>query len=55
MEEMINNSKEFYEELGIAYQVVNIVSGALNNAAAKKLDLEAWFPGSGKLQCTFNC
>ena len=25
-------------------QVVNIVSGELNNAAAKKYDLEAWFP-----------
>ena len=27
------------------YRVVCICSGALNNAAAKKLDLEAWFPG----------
>ena len=26
-------------------RVVCICSGALNNAAAKKLDLEAWFPG----------
>jgi seryl-tRNA synthetase len=26
--------------------VVNIVSGALNSAAAKKYDLEAWFPSS---------
>ena len=25
---------------------MNIVSGALNNAAAKKYDLEAWFPAS---------
>lgn len=49
MDEMINNSKEFYEELGIGYRVVNIVSGALNHAASKKLDLEAWFPGSGRL------
>ena len=24
-----------------------LFEGALNNAAAKKLDLEAWFPGSG--------
>jgi len=24
---------------------VNIVAGALNDAAAKKYDLEAWFPG----------
>ena len=28
------------------FRIVCIVSGALNNAAAKKLDLEAWFPGT---------
>ncbi len=26
-------------------KVISIVSGALNDAAAKKYDLEAWFPG----------
>ncbi len=38
--------------------VVNIVSGALNNAAAKKYDLEAWFPASKtyrELVSTSNC
>ena len=44
--EMISNSEEFYKSLGISYRVVSIVSGALNNAAAMKYDLEAWFPGS---------
>jgi len=43
---MIGNSEAFYQSLGIPYRVVNIVSGALNNAAAKKYDLEAWFPGA---------
>lgn len=41
---MINNSEEFYKSLGLPYRVVGIVSGELNNAAAKKYDLEAWFP-----------
>lgn len=41
---MIGISEEFYQSLGLPYQVVAIVSGALNNAAAKKYDLEAWFP-----------
>ncbi|KAJ1626931.1 hypothetical protein T492DRAFT_596355, partial [Pavlovales sp. CCMP2436] len=45
-ERMIGNSEEFYRSLGIPFRVVNIVSGALNDAAAKKYDLEAWFPGS---------
>lgn len=41
---MIGLSEEFYKSLGLPYRVVGIVSGELNNAAAKKLDLEAWFP-----------
>jgi seryl-tRNA synthetase len=41
---MINLSEEFYKSLGLPYRVVGIVSGELNNAAAKKYDLEAWFP-----------
>ncbi|XBW35434.1 hypothetical protein QEN19_001000 [Hanseniaspora menglaensis] len=43
-EKMITNSEEFYQSLGLPYRVVGIVSGELNNAAAKKYDLEAWFP-----------
>ncbi|CAI7671791.1 unnamed protein product [Penicillium pancosmium] len=43
-DDMMNTSEEFYKSLGLPYQVVSIVSGALNNAAAKKYDLEAWFP-----------
>lgn len=55
MEEMIGNAEEFYKALDIPYRVVNIVSGALNNAAAKKLDLEAWFPGSGAFRELVSC
>ena len=40
-EEMIQVSEEFYKSLGLPYRVIAIVSGALNNAAAKKYDLEA--------------
>ena len=46
--EMITNSKEFYESLGLKFRIVNIVSGALNNAASMKYDLEAYFPGSNE-------
>lgn len=53
--EMIQNSEDFYKDLGISYRIVNIVSGALNNAAAKKLDLEAWFPGSGAFRELVSC
>ncbi|KAK5575166.1 hypothetical protein RB653_010422 [Dictyostelium firmibasis] len=55
MEEMINNSEQFYQELGIPYRVVNIVSGALNNAASKKYDLEGWFPGYNQYRELVSC
>lgn len=47
-EHMVANSEAFYQSLGLPYQVISIVSGALNNAAAKKYDLEAWFPHQGE-------
>ena len=55
MDEMINNAEEFCQSLEIPYRIVNIVSGALNNAAAKKLDLEAWFPGSSAFRELVSC
>ncbi|KAH0923533.1 hypothetical protein HID58_023551 [Brassica napus] len=55
MEEMMENSKKFYQELKIPYRVVSIVSGALNDAAAKKYDLEAWFPSSETYRELVSC
>lgn len=52
---MIGISQKFYESLGLPYQVVAIVSGALNNAASKKLDLEAWFPFQGEYKELVSC
>jgi seryl-tRNA synthetase len=52
---MLRFSEEFYQSLGLSYQVVSIVSGALNNAAAKKLDLEAWFPFQGEYKELVSC
>lgn len=55
LEEMIGNAEEFNKVLGLPYRVITIVSGALNNAAAKKYDLEAWFPGSGAYRELVSC
>ena len=54
-EEMIKVSEEFYQSLELPYQVISIVSGALNDAAAKKYDLEAWFPGYGAFRELVSC
>lgn len=53
--EMISTSEAFYQSLGLKYRIVGIVSGALNNAAAKKYDLEAWFPNYGEYKELVSC
>jgi len=55
LERMIQTAETLYKELGIAYRIVNICSGALNLAAAKKYDLEAWFPGSQAFRELVSC
>ena len=37
--------EELVQELGIPYRVVNVAAGDLGPSAAKKYDIEAWFPG----------
>ncbi|KAK4569711.1 Cytosolic seryl-tRNA synthetase [Recurvomyces mirabilis] len=54
-DQMIDTSEEFYKSLKLPYRVVAIVSGALNNAAAKKYDLEAWFPYQGEYKELVSC
>ena len=54
-EKMLRVSEECLQELGIPYRVVNIVSGELNDAAAKKYDIEAWFPGYNEYREVVSC
>jgi seryl-tRNA synthetase len=53
--EMIENCEEFYQQLELPYHIVSIVSGKLNNAAAVKYDLEAWFPHSAQYRELVSC
>ncbi|RKO89900.1 hypothetical protein BDK51DRAFT_41335 [Blyttiomyces helicus] len=52
---MLGTAQEFYESLRLPYHVVSIVAGALNNAAAKMYDLEAWFPFQGEYKELVYC
>jgi len=54
-EELIKNAEELYQQLGIPYRIVNIASGDLNDNAAKKYDLEAWFPASKMYRELVSC
>ncbi|MDP4012739.1 MAG: serine--tRNA ligase [Candidatus Nanoarchaeia archaeon] len=44
MEEIVKNAEELFKKLKLPYRVVNIASGALNDTAAKKCDIEIWMP-----------
>ncbi len=44
LEEIQNNTEILFKKLGIPFRVVNICSGELGQIAAKRYDIEAWFP-----------
>ncbi|MBR5504150.1 MAG: serine--tRNA ligase [Methanobrevibacter sp.] len=48
-------TEDIYKKLGLPYQIVAIVSSALNDNAAIKYDLEAWFPGSQTYRELVSC
>ena len=54
-EELMANSEEIYKELKLPYRIVNIASGELNDNAAKKYDLEVWFPASETYRELVSC
>jgi seryl-tRNA synthetase len=43
-EEIRGNAEEVFRRLEVPYRVVNVCTGDLGSVAAKKYDLEAWFP-----------
>jgi seryl-tRNA synthetase len=48
LDEMVANTEEILQGLGLPYRVVNVVSGELGLPAAKKYDIEVWMPAQGK-------
>lgn len=47
--------EEIMQELGFAYQVLNICSGDLGYPAAKKYDLEVWIPSQNRYRELTSC
>jgi seryl-tRNA synthetase len=47
-ERLLAQEEEIVQELGIPYRVMNIAAGDLGPAAAKKYDIEGWFPSQGR-------
>jgi seryl-tRNA synthetase len=44
-EALLAIEEELAQEVGLPYRVVNVAAGDLGASAAKKYDIEAWFPG----------
>jgi seryl-tRNA synthetase len=57
-ERLLAWEREFIDKLELAYRVVDIAAGDLGSSAARKFDIEAWFPSQGayrELTSTSNC
>ena len=54
-EELLKNAEEIFQELKIPYRVVNICTGDIGIVAAKKYDIEAWFPRENLYREVVSC
>ncbi len=54
-ERMVALEEEFVQKLGLPYRVVNVAAGDLGAPAAKKVDIEAWFPSQERYREVTSC
>ncbi|MHB8643354.1 MAG: serine--tRNA ligase [Gaiellaceae bacterium] len=54
-ERMLGIEEALLQELGIPYRVVNTAAGDLSTAAAKRYDIEGWFPSQGRYRELTSC
>jgi seryl-tRNA synthetase len=52
---LVSIEEEIVRGLGIPYRLMNVCTGELGASAAKKVDLEAWFPGQGRYRELTSC
>ncbi|MCI4365639.1 MAG: serine--tRNA ligase [Thermoplasmata archaeon] len=55
LEELRANAEEVFRQLGVPYRVVNVCTGDLGSVAAKKYDVEAWFPRQQAFREVVSC
>ena len=49
-EELLRNTEDLLGSLEIPYRVINVCTGDIGSLAAKKYDIEGWFPVQGKFR-----
>ncbi len=52
---LLSIEREILDELGFSYRVINVASGDLGAAAAKKYDCEVWLPSEGAYRELTSC
>ena len=54
-ERLLEIEESFVRELGLPYRIVNSAAGDLSAAAAKRYDIEAWFPSQQRYREITSC
>ena len=52
---LVELEEAFLQKLGLPYRAVNVAAGDLGAPAAKKIDLEAWFPSQQRYREVTSC
>ena len=54
-DELVELEESFVRKLELPYRVVNVAAGDLGASAAKKIDIEAWFPSQARYREITSC
>lgn len=54
-ERMLDLEERYLQALGLPYRVMNVAAGDLGSSAAKKYDIEAWFPFQERYREVTSC
>ncbi len=54
-QELLRNTEELMQALGLAYRVVDVCTGDMGIVASRKYDIEAWMPRSGEYKEVASC
>ena len=54
-ERLLDLEEQFFQALGLPYRVMNVAAGDLGASAAKKYDIEAWFPFQERYREVTSC
>ena len=54
-EDLRENFESLFRDLDLHYRIVNVCTGDMNDNAAKKFDLEAWFPAQDRYRELVSC